>query len=224
MVVPVGEYRLKYRDVYTVDLPFSPPPEFLRGLNTDQEREVAKLRMAPRAMHVVRLENGGGCPITTAPALVLLGDRVLAQGMTTYTPRGGRCDLTLTQAVDMGVKKLDTETKRTPNAATFNDASWTRIELDGKVTLTNSSGRAAEVEVTRAVLGAATSADHDGVIEQSSVLEDSSWISASSLPSWWWWLPQHWSRANGIARIRWSGQVDPGKSLELRYGWSYLWR
>ena len=124
MVVPVTSFDLKYQDVFTVDIGFAPPPEVWRNFNNQQQSEIAKLFLAPKAMHKIRLTNSSKYPITTAPALILKGNQVLGQGMTTYTSIGGSLDLPITTAVDILVKKSDKETGRDHNAA-----NWEGIDL-----------------------------------------------------------------------------------------------
>jgi hypothetical protein len=129
---------MPYKDVFTLELPFSPPPELRGNLGGDQERELARLFAAPKVMHKLRLANTSKYPLTTAPALISREGRLLAQGMMTYTATGASADLPVTTAVDFQVRKSDAETKRTPNAAQQNGASFSRIDLAGKITLIGS--------------------------------------------------------------------------------------
>ena len=85
VVAPIAEYTVPYTDVFALDLPYAPPPELRSNLNTEQESEMARLLGAPLVAHKVRLTNKGIYPLTTAPALVLRDNRVLAQGTMTYT-------------------------------------------------------------------------------------------------------------------------------------------
>ena len=124
MVVPVTSFDLKYQDVFTVDIGFTPPPEVWRGFNNQQQAEIAKLFRAPKAMHKIRLTNNSKYPITTAPALILKSGQVLGQGMTTYTSIGGSLDLPITTAVDILVKKSDKETGRDHNAANWEGITY----------------------------------------------------------------------------------------------------
>ena len=90
---------------------------------------LARLINAPKVLHKIRLANSSEMPFTTAPALILRDDRVLAQGLMTYASPGAETDLDITSAVDIRVKKTDTETKRTPNAASWQGDSYGRIDL-----------------------------------------------------------------------------------------------
>jgi hypothetical protein len=228
MVVPVTEFTVAYRDVYVLDLPFAPPNEVRRDFNTQQQAELARLLAAPKVMHKLRLTNSSEHPFTTAPALIVRSDRVLGQGLMTYTSKGGTTDLPITAAVDVRVKKSDSETLRTPNAANWDGSNYARVDLRGTVALTNFRKEPVDVEITRHVLGNITEADSDGAIAMVNVFEDSTYAPASGspYPHWWgWWnWPHWWSRFNGVGRITWTATLDAGASHDFTYTWHYFWR
>ena len=227
MVVPITEFTLKYRDVYALDIPFTPPTEVWRNFNNGQQQsELARLFNSPKVMHKIRLANSSVYPLTTAPALILRDDRVLAQGLMTYASPGADADLDVTTAVDVRVKKTDSETKRTPNAEKWQGNQYGRIDLEGKITLTSFAKLPVEVEVTRSVLGNASEADHDGKIEMVNIFEDSAFGSGGSYPYWWGWFswPWWWHHFNGVGRIHWTVNLEPGKPTDLAYTWNYYWQ
>jgi hypothetical protein len=217
----VAEFKLPYKDVYTLDIPFAPPLEVRGNINTDQQLEMAKLMSAPKVMHKLRLTNKSEYPLTTAPALILRDSRVLAQGMMTYTAIGSEVDLPITAAVDIRVKKTDKETKRTPNAANWANHDFGKVDLAGTIALTNFRNEAVELEVKRSVLGNVDQADHDGKIEMVNVFEEEGF----AYPYWWRWYswPYWWHHFNGIGRVTWKLKLDPGKSADLGYTWNYYW-
>lgn len=226
MVLPVTEFTLPYRDVYTLDLPFAPPPELRGNLNTGQQRELARLLGSPKVTHKIRFTNTSKYPLTTAPALIVREGRVMAQGMMTYTSTGASGDLAITTAVDIQTAKSDVETKRTPDALRQGSSSFARVDLSGKITLTNHRDQLAELEITRYVLGAIDSADHDGKVEAVNLFENADYLVSGDYPSWWGWYPwpSWWSRCNGIGRVTWKLKLEPGRSLELGYDWHYFWQ
>jgi hypothetical protein len=105
----------------------TPPPEVFQRFNSQQQAELARLFRAPKVRHKLRLNNVGPHPLTTAPALILRGERVLAQGMMTYTPRGAESDLDTTTAVNVLVRKDERETGRIPNALNWQGSSYARV-------------------------------------------------------------------------------------------------
>jgi hypothetical protein len=228
MVLPVNEVNLKYKDVFAVDIPFTPPPELQRERGGSEE-ELARLMRAPKAVHKIRLINKSEYPLTTAPALILSGDRVLAQGLMTYTSIGGDSDLPITTAVDVKVKKSDKETNRVPNAETWQKVSYGRVELAGTITLTNYRTEPVTVEVMRYVLGNVTEAANSGKIEMVNVFEDTAYASGGDegvRPYWWGWYnwPFWWFHFNGVGKVRWDATIEPGKSVDLTYSWNYYAR
>jgi hypothetical protein len=225
MVLPVAEFTAPYRDVYTLDVPFTPPPEMRHQIDSPRQLEIARLFHAPKVMHKLRLSNKSEYPFTTAPAMIVRDDRVLAQGMMTYTAIGGETDLELTTAVDVRVKKTDTESKRTPNATVWQGNTYGRIDLAGQISLTNFGKQAIEVEVVRNVLGNVTEAGNDGKIQMVNVFEDST-FAAGATPHWWGYYswPHWWYNFNGVGRVTWNATLEPGKPVDLKYAWHYYWR
>ncbi|MEI8242593.1 MAG: hypothetical protein WCI17_04940 [bacterium] len=226
MVLPIGEFTLKYRDVFALEIPYAPPPEVWRNFDNNRQAELARLVGAPKVLHKIRLANSSGMPLTTAPALILRDDRVLAQGLMTYASPGAETDLDITTSVDIRVKKTDNETRRTPNATSWQGDPYGRIDLKGSISLTNFRKDAIEVEVVRHVLGNVDAAE-GGVVEMVNIFEDNSFARApGAAPSWWGWYswPWWWNHFNGVGRITWTVKLEPNKPLDLSYTWNYYWR
>ena len=227
MVLPVAEYEMSYTDVFALTIPFTPPPEVWRNFNTGRQTEMAQILAAPRVVHRVRLTNESEHPLTTAPALVLAGGRLLAQGMMRYAAPGADTDLEITQAVDIQVKKKDNETGRVPNATLWQGDQYGRVDLAGTITLTSYRDAPVTVEVVRHVLGNVVSADRDGEIEMVNLFEDPSFAEGPGpFPTWWGWFswPWWWYHFNSVGRITWTVDLQPTEALELAYTWDYFWR
>jgi len=224
MVLPIAEFSISYRDIFALELPFSPPAEARRNLNDEQAREIARLLASPKAVHKLRLENRSRYPLTTAPALVLEGGRLIAQSLVTYTAPGGTSDVSLTKAVNIGVRRSDVETGRIPRAEKWNGNDFARVDMTGKISLANHLSRAVEMEVTRHILGRADEAGAGGKAEGLDIFEDGG-IDAEGAPSWWGWYswPVGWRHMNGHGRFSWTVSLEPGKTVELDYKWHYFW-
>jgi hypothetical protein len=134
--------------------------------------------------------------------------------------------LAVTAAVDVAVKKNESEIERTPNALKHDGSSYTRVQMSGKLTLTNHRRDPVKLEVTRYVLGTADKADHNGAITKVNVFENDEFSGSSAHPSAWSWYgwPAWWSQFNGVARIKWELDLPAGKSTDLAYEWHYFWR
>ncbi len=228
-VFPLVEVTVPYEDVFTLELPFAPPTDVRQHFNSQQQTEMAKLFNAPKVIHKARLKNSGTYPFTTAPALVMREGRILAQGMMTYAAPGSSTDLSITTAIDVAVKKSDSETKRTPDAHTLDGNRYMRVDLSGKVRLTNHRAQPVTVEVVRHALGYIDSADNDGKVEMNNVFEGTDYAPAGggeTYPYWWSWYswPWWWHQVNGVGRATWNVKLEPGKPVELGYAWHYYWR
>jgi hypothetical protein len=224
MVLPISEYDLPYHDIYTVDLPFAPPRILRPNVNSDQQAEMERLINEPHAVHKLRITDKSNQPLTTAPALIISGERVIAQGMMTYTAPGSETDLTLTTDPNIKIRRKETERKRTPYAEIWQGIHYAKIDLTGTLTVTNYGQKSAEIDVTHDLFGVIDSADHDGKREMQSLLgaEDSG--VRFPYPYWWNWYswPDWWLHLNGLGRITWKVTLAPGQSTDLGYAWHYL--
>ena len=230
MVVPVNDFTLPYESAYVLKLPAIPPPEARERLNqaaSNDERELAALFSAPKVQHVLRVTNSAKTPLTTAPVLVLKGEQVLAQGMTTYTPSGMKCDIGLTDAIDIAVSRKDTETGRTPHALHTRSTDLTRVECQGVLTLVNRKSTPVRVEITRYVFGQAKEASAEGQIDALGWYDEEIVAAgaAGGHYDWWHWYSFPWwfSDVNGVGRVRWNVELKPGEKTDLSVTWAYFW-
>ena len=216
--LPITESKLKYKDLYTLNLPYAPPPEVRGNLNVEQQSEIARAFNEARPAHKIRLTNTGTVPLTTAPALIVQDDRVLSQGTMTYTPPGASVDLEIGKSVDIQVSRSETEVSRTPNAIRVSGDAYTQVDLTGSIKLTNYRKETVEVEITRELLGRTKSAGNNGRMEKLNAM--------SEFPQWWKYYswPHWWNQMNGLARITWNVTLAPGQSIDLNYEWQYFWR
>jgi hypothetical protein len=225
-VLPIVEFTLPCKDVFVLDIPFAPPPEVRVNMSSEQQVEMARRLALPAVMHKIRLTNNSSYPLTTAPALIVKDGRVLAQSSMSYSAPGASVDLDVTKAVDIQVKKAEVEASRIANAVRIDDSNYTKINLDGSLKLTNFKNKQVEIEVVRHILGAADSASNDGQIDRLNLLEDGKYMASGSVPYWWGYYnwPNWWRQLNGIGRITWKLNLNPGQQVELSYKWHYFWR
>jgi len=224
MVLPIAEYTLEYKDIYTLDLPFAPPLEMRRNFNSNQHLELAKLFHAPKAMHKIRLINKSEYPLTTAPATIFKDGRILAQGLMTYTAIGGQGDLEMTTAVEISVKNSEQQTNVTPNAVKWNSSSFSKSDMQGTIALTNYSDKPVTLYVKRSVMGNVDTADHDGQVKQLGHGFDG-YVFEGGLPFWWGWCswPYWWYHFNSIGQADWTVELKSAESIDLSYTWHYFW-
>jgi hypothetical protein len=222
MVLPVTEFELGYRDVYTLDVPIVPPMDLPIQWQGDRTAELARLLAAPKAVHAMRITNSSNAPLTTAPALLSRNGKVLSQSLLTYTAIGAETDVPLTTAVDVLVLKTEKETGRQPNAVKWNGTSLTRTDLAGTVSLTNRKKEGIEIEVKWTVLGLADAAASKGSFEQMSLAELWGRVGRAEWWSWWTW-PYWWHHWNGVARFTWKLHLESGQAVALDAQWHSFW-
>lgn len=223
MVLPVAEFAIPYEDQFALDLPFSPPDDVRCNVSTEQQLELAKLFRAPKVMHRIKLTNRSAYPLTTAPALIRREGRLLAQSMMIYAAVGACSEIDVTTAVDIKATKHEAEKRRIPNALDWNGNKLTRVDLVGKLTLTNFKDKTVTVRVTRSVLGEMDKASAGGAVSGVNLLEADDVI-GSPKHYWWRWYnwPWWWMHVNGIGKAEWSVALEPGQSAELEYAWHYF--
>ena len=224
IVVPVGVYSVPVETVFKLAIPFGPPA----GLNPNngdpaQLDEVQRALAAPHAKSYLRLTNDSAVPFTTAPALILKGDRILAQGLMKYTPVKGRADLEANTAVDIRVRKRDRETERVPNALKINGNDLGRVDVEGAIQLENLRGTPVSIEVRREVLGQIKDALGGTVVQQTGEWDED--VVTVDRPIWWTWYSWPWwyMQANPLGTATWSVKLEPGEKKDLSYHWSYFW-
>jgi len=93
----------------------------------------------PEAMqHFLVLQNDTDTAWTTGPCLAVSGNRPLSEDMLRYTPKGGKCELPVTTAVNVAHDKSEAEIDRkfrahSPSQHTFLDL----VTLEGELKVKN---------------------------------------------------------------------------------------
>jgi len=219
-VVQLLTVKVPYQDIYTWDVPPIPPKEMWRHLGSGQQQTLAKLTGA-RAMHELRLTNTGKDPWTTGPATLFKGGTPLGQQLMTFTSVGNKVDVPVTVATDLNTKKVETETARKHNIR-IGRYDFTRVDLRGKLTVTNFKNRDVQMIVRRQLIGTAGEATLGGKVELANVAEEG-WT-AGATPWYWGSLPTWWHGANPLSKITWELKIPKGKAVTLEYSYHYFYR
>lgn len=223
LVMPVRTFEIAYRDVYKLEVPFAPPADVRQGLQSERVIELARQLAAPKARHVLRLQNTADVPLTTAPALVLARGRVLAQARLTYTPKGREVDVEINTAIDIRVESEEHEVKRDPGPVRLGSENYGRVDVAGTIVLWNGKAQPVAIEVSRRVLGLCDAVGQGGSNRQLDLVQ--AWYGAAQ-PAWWgWWSwPHWWFVHNGFGEYRWQVELAPGATTKLDATWHYFWR
>ena len=145
--------------------------------------------------HYVVLTNKLASPLTTGPVMVLQNGKPLSQDQLLYTPMGAESRVKLTQATDMRTDVTETEIER-KEPEKIGDRVFIQVTSEIRLKITNHREKAADVEVTRSVVGKVLSASDDGAIESRPNPDDA---------------------LNPLSNVKWTTKVDPGKDRVLTY-------
>jgi hypothetical protein len=101
----------------------------------------------------LKLTNSTAMPWTTAPAAVYRDWRMLGQNTLNYTPQKGEKVLPVTVSRDIGVGVTETELGREYESTPRDGYRWTAVTLEASADLRNYMDKAAEITVTKTVVG-----------------------------------------------------------------------
>ncbi|MHC4224316.1 MAG: hypothetical protein ACYSUN_10030, partial [Planctomycetota bacterium] len=143
--VPVFEADSAYRDVYTWKVEFTHQD----GRATPSEARVPSplVLSKNRVWHEIELTNATKLPWTTGAAMMLEGDKPLAQELLTYTSPGGVVRIPVTVAVDVRGEASEQETARKLNAMKWSGYTYARIDKQATLSIRNYKSRAIDLEV-----------------------------------------------------------------------------
>lgn len=222
MVVPVGRWTVAAEERFQLVLPSRPPREIHAHFNTDQQAQLAKLYHQPKVNRMVLATNSSDAPFTTAPTLFVANNRLLGQGMMTYTPIGAQVEVKVNAAIDISVTHEETELSRSPSVRKWGGYDYDQIDLQGQIGLTNRRDQPVQVRVVREVMGLIDEANQEGRIVRRGLQEQSDY----ARPFWWTWYswPAWWHQLNVHTDVSWNLTIEPGKQVDLSYDWHYFWQ
>lgn len=148
--------------------------------------------------HVLRLENKGEQPWTTAPAFVLNGQLPVAQDTLGYTPPGGRSFLKLTVATDVRAEQSQNETAR--NQVRIGNVNYEEVTVSGKLKLTNWKNKEIALMVRKSLVGDVLESP-DGKVTK---------------------VARNLTSVNPNSEIEWDFSLAAGKERELEYQYKVL--
>ena len=199
-----------------------PPAQVYRNYGADQQATFLKSFASATVMHQIRLTNTSKDPLTTAPLLIDSNGRLLAQSLMTYTATGGRSDLDLAPAVDITVKRKESEIKSTPNALRIENSTdyYTRVDVAGRVTITSYRNAPVTLEMSQQFFGTVDVVGLGGSVRKVGMADDDS-SGDSDRPAWW---NSNWGGVNGLSNAHWTLVIQPKGSVEIPFNYHYFWR
>lgn len=188
--VPLFTEAVPCKHIYQWDIPDYVNEE---GRYEEQPARGDKLQ---QVWHSVRLTNTTRVPWTTAPGQTVKDGIILGQDTLGYTPAGGESTLRITQAVSVKAEQRELETDRKREAAQFYGWQYDLITVRGELAVTNFQTKAITLEITKTLSGELKSSDPEARLEK---------------------LAAGLRRMNGLAKLTWTLQLEPGQKHDVSY-------
>ncbi|HLY41250.1 MAG TPA: hypothetical protein VKR52_08545 [Terracidiphilus sp.] len=103
--------------------------------------------------HAIRLKNSTKFPWTSAPALVISGDKPVSQDTLTYTPKGASSNLKITVATDIRASHEEREVARQQNVAHRPNYNYDLVTVEGRLKVKNYKSKEIRLSIGKTLRG-----------------------------------------------------------------------
>lgn len=189
--------KVNYEHIYEWDVSDASPINIYGGRSGGGTSD----QIPEKIWHSLRLSNSLKFPWTTAPVLVMSGNRPLAQDTLLYTPAGATTNLHLTLATDIRVSKNEQESARDNNTVTINRNSYSVVTVNGSLTLKNYKSKDVRMCVRKSVVGEVLTISQNGKFERT----------AEAVQA-----------VNPVSRLSWDFPLKAGEEVTLTYRYKVL--
>ena len=150
-----------------------------------------------RMKHFLLLLNDTDTAWTTGPCLALSAERPLSEDLLRYTPKGSRCEIPVTAAINIAHTTSESEIDRQLKAHSPTEHKFLdRVTLEGELELRNYETREVTVVIERTVPGKPLSASDNGTLT----------VDTSKL-----------RLIERSGRVSWTVQLEPDEAKTLTY-------
>lgn len=144
---------LPFEHVYSWDIPIITwNPYINQNVRADNPPE--------DVWHFVKFKNIFPQPVTTGPALIVSGDKLIAQDILHYTPSEGLARVRITKAMDIKAEREEVEINRDRQSRVLRNQSYDLVTVEGTLTLQNFKAEAVLIEISKMVEGEFISSTH----------------------------------------------------------------
>lgn len=112
--------------------------------------------------HSIRLKNTTAFPWTSAPALVVSGERPVAQETLPYTPKSASSEVRITVATDIRASHQERETARQRDVSHRRGYSYDLVSVEGRLTVRNYKTEAVQLSIGETLRGKVVSQSDQG--------------------------------------------------------------
>jgi hypothetical protein len=110
---------------------------------------------ADSVWHAIRLKNATKFPWTSAPALVISGDKPVSQDTLPYTPKGASATLRVTVATDIRANHEEREVARQQDVPRRRGYNYDLVTVEGKLRLKNYKTKEVHLSIGKTLRGKA---------------------------------------------------------------------
>ncbi len=146
--------------------------------------------------HLLRFTNRSEQPLTTGPILLTSNDRIVAQDVLKYTPRGAEAEVRITKAVDLAADAEEIEVSREAGARRYRNVSYDLVVVEGTLTIESFKAETVTVEITREIEGDVVLSEGNPEVVK---------------------LAEDLRAVNPRSRLKWTLVLPPGREVALRY-------
>lgn len=151
---------------------------------------------ADSVWHSIRLKNSTRFPWTSAPALVISGDKPVSQGTMPYTPKGASSATQITIATDIHASHEEREVARQQNVTHRPGYNYDLVTVEGKLTVKNYKSKDVRLSISKSLRGKAEFQSDQGEAVQ---------------------LAQGIQSDNPASRLSWEITLKPGEERVVTY-------
>jgi hypothetical protein len=108
---------------------------------------------ADNIWHAIRLKNSTKFPWTSAPALVMSGDKPVSQDTLPYTPKGASSTLRITVATDIRASHEEREVSRQPDVPHRRNYNYDLVTVEGKLRIKNYKSKGVHLLIGKSLRG-----------------------------------------------------------------------
>jgi len=141
-----------YEHLYNWEVEDQPRVDaFGNVMNPNQSPQDAN--RADSIWHSIRLKNSTRFPWTSAPALVVSGDKPVSQDTLTYTQKGATSTLRITVATDIRASHEEREVGRQPEVNHRRNYNYDLVTVEGKLKMKNYKTKAVHLAIGKTLRG-----------------------------------------------------------------------
>lgn len=146
--------------------------------------------------HSLEIKNSTSMPLTSAPITIINSkEQFMSQDKLAYTPIGATTNIRLSKAIDIIMKNMEEESKRTDKAKQIGKQVYSSIILKGTISLENFQTKEVNVTITKGLNGGASTASDGGKISKQKGSAD----------------------VNPYSQIKWDVKLSPTQKRTVNY-------